>query len=297
LNQEKGFQLLDFEVSTKLVALDELEKRGITGLPKSLQVELVTMCKPLKDRADCHQMFRSNFVDVKSPVELLEYEVGASKFNAECSISATVKIDNKRKVIEGKGNGPIDAYLCALNAMYNGGLKLQSYEQHDIQHCSAAEAICYISISHGDGTPEFGAGINANTTHASLIALTAAANKALSKKGAHEPVEAVESLCSISATIQYKGQNKSILGSGTGPVAAFVSGVRTYYDETKDLTLMDYSQSARGVSKCGANSEAVCTIACSLGPDKKKRYGVGLDVNTNTASAKAVLSSLSLLLN
>merc|ERR1712188_137641 len=40
LHHEHGFQLLDFEVSTKLVALVELEKKGITGLPKPLQVEL-----------------------------------------------------------------------------------------------------------------------------------------------------------------------------------------------------------------------------------------------------------------
>merc|ERR1711990_1092765 len=75
LHQETGFQLLDFEVSTKLVALAELEKRGITEVPKSLQVELVSMCKPLTDRADCHQMFRKNFVDVKTPIDLLEYDI------------------------------------------------------------------------------------------------------------------------------------------------------------------------------------------------------------------------------
>jgi 2-isopropylmalate synthase len=295
LQQETGFQLVEFEVSTKLVALAELEKRGITDLPKSLQVELVTMCKPLRDRADCHQMFRSNFVDIKAPLELLEYDVGADKLGADVTISATIKVDSKRKVIEGKGNGPIDAYLTALGTLYDG-LKLQSYGQNDIQHCSASEAICYISVSRKDSAPAYGVGINANTTHASLIALTGAVNRALS--GAHvanEQRDTFESLCSVEAHIQHKGQKKSILGSGNGPVAAFVSALKTYYDEAKELKLVDYHQSARGASKTGHNSEAVCTIACSLGSAKKRKFGVGLDVNTNTASAKAVLSSLSLL--
>jgi 2-isopropylmalate synthase len=295
LQQETGFQLVEFEVSTKLVVLAELEKRGITDLPKSLQVELVTMCKPLRDRADCHQMFRSNFVDVKAPLELLEYDVGADKLGADVTISATIKVDSKRKVIEGKGNGPIDAYLTALGTLYDG-LKLQSYGQNDIQHCSASEAICYISVSRKDSAPAYGVGINANTTHASLIALTGAVNRALS--GAHvanEQRDTFESLCSVEAHIQHKGQKKSILGSGNGPVAAFVSALKTYYDEAKELKLVDYQQSARGASKTGHNSEAVCTIACSLGSAKKRKFGVGLDVNTNTASAKAVLSSLSLL--
>lgn len=298
LHQEHGFQLLEFEVSTKLVALAELEKRGIIDLPKSLQVELVMLCKPLKDRADCHQMFRTNFVDVKSPIELLEYEVGASKFTADVTISATVKIDNKRKVVEGTGNGPIDAYLHALNSMYSEGFKLKSYEQHDIQHTgSEAEAICCISISYKENAiAAYGVGINANTTHASLIAITAAANRSISiTEASNGEADTFESLCSISAHIQHKGQKKAILGSGNGPVAAFVNGIKTYVDEAKELRLLDYSQSARGVSKTGAHSEAVCSIACGLGDSKKKKYGVGLDVNTNTASAKAVLSSLSLL--
>jgi len=297
LQQANGFQLLDFEVSTKLVALAELEKRGITDLPKPLQIELVILCKPLKDRADCYQSFRSNFMDIKAPIDLLEYNVGASNLASDVTISATVKVDGKRKIIEGKGNGPIDAYLHALNSLYNNSLKVQSYTQHDIQHCAEAEAICYMSMSHNGGVPAYGVGINANTTNASLIAMTAAANRAISAKHeSHDQLDTFESLCSISAHIQFKGQQKVILGSGNGPVAAFVGGLKTYYEEAKDLKLLDYSQSARGASKTGVNSEAVCAIACSLGDSKKKKFGMGLDVNTNTASAKAVLSSFSLLL-
>lgn len=290
--QTWGFQLVDFEVSTKLVALAELEKQGITGLPKALQMELVGLCKPLKDRQDCYQTFRDNYISVKDPIDLVEYEILGTD---EVTIKATVKIDGKRKMIEGQGKGPIDAYMQALNELYSKSLRLLSYGQHDLQHCAEADAICHISIAHKAGPAMFGVGVDPNTTRASISAVTVAVNRALTaKEDPHEPLEHFESLCSVEANILLKGHTKTILGSGNGPIAAFISGLKTYYEEAKELQLKDYSQSARGVSKAGAGSEAVCAIACSLGSGKKV-YGVGLDVNTNAASAKAVLSSLSLL--
>jgi 2-isopropylmalate synthase len=293
-SRENGFQLLDFDVSTKLVALAELEKKGITGLPKPLQIELVTMCKPLKDRQDCYQTFQDGFVDLKTPLELVEYEVSG---NEEVTLTATLNVDGKSQVVSGKGNGPIDAYLQALNGIYGGGFKLLSYTSTTAEQSADAQGICFISLSYNGGMAKFGVGMKANTTHAALLALSVAANRALTTNGSYDTNESLESLCSISASVLYKGQKKAILGSGNGPIAAFISGLRTYYDEAGQLMLRDYSQSARGASQQGQHSEAVCAIACALGVDKKKRYGIGLDVNTNVASAKAVLSSLSLLLS
>lgn len=293
--RKTGYNLIDFEVSNKLVALDELEKKGITGLPKNLQTELVALCKPLKDRRECYQTFLDNYVDVKSPVELVEYEVSGKD---KVTMSATVNIDGKRKQLAGTGNGPIDAYLHVLNELYSNNLKLRSYGQHDLQHSAEADALCYIEVSCGDGPAKFGVCIKANTTEASLIALTTAVNRAvIAKSKTADVVEQFESLCSVSATVQHQGTSKTILGSGTGPVAAFLSALKTYYEEAKDLKLLNYSQSARGVSKASQDAEAVCAIQCALSADsKKKRYGIGLDVNTNTASAKALLSCLSLLM-
>lgn len=295
LKQANGYELQSFEISSKLASMMELESRGITDVPASLQSELVNICKPLKERADCYQAFRQHFVDFKGPVELVDYTTSGT---SEVKFDGTLALEGgKRKTVSGKGNGPIDAYVHALNELYQGSLKLQSYAQHDLQHCSEAEAICYISVSHSEGPPKFGCGINSNTTIASMQAVTVAVNRALLSQGqTPEQLEPVEKLCTIKATVQHQGVTKDIVGSGTGPVAAFVSGMQTFFDEAKDLQLLNYSQTARGVATTAHNSEAVCCICCSLSPGSKDRcFGVGLDVNTNTASAKALLSSLTLL--
>jgi len=298
IKQEAGYALLDFELSTKLVAVVELESYGIFGLPKLLQTELVVLCKPLKERQDCYQTFKDNFVGVKTPVDLLEYEVSGT---AEVVINATMNFEGKRKAITGKGNGPIDAYLNALNTEYEGGFKLQSYVEQNLQGGAGSDAICFISISHKDGSPQFGVGINANTTCAALLAATVAANRAMSvKETAPTSVEALDSMCSISATIQRKGQKTSVLGTGVGPIAAFISGLRTYFEDARELEMHEYSQCVRGSVKEVKDREAVCAISCSIdgaSTKKKRRYGIGVDANTSTASAKAVLSSLNLLVN
>mmetsp|Transcript_2389 Transcript_2389/g.5073 ORF Transcript_2389/g.5073 Transcript_2389/m.5073 type:complete len:750 (-) Transcript_2389:38-2287(-) len=292
LQQKNGFQLLDFSVSTKLVALAELEERGVVGLPKALQVELVALCKPLTDRKECYPVFRANYVDVKAPLELVKYEI--SEGSESVSITVTVKKDGAEQQLSGSGNGPIAAYMSALKSLYSD-LELHSYGEHDIQHKADAEALCYISVSHNGGADRFGIGISENTTRASLQALTAAVNRAININGKQlDQAETLESLCSIAATIQRGTSKTEVLGSGNGPVAAFVSAMKTYFKEAEDLKLVDYSQTARGANKTGHESEAVCAIACTLGG--KKRYGMGLDVNTNTASAKAVLSAMSILL-
>eukprot|EP00931_Biecheleriopsis_adriatica_P087579 TRINITY_DN62020_c0_g1_i1.p1 TRINITY_DN62020_c0_g1~~TRINITY_DN62020_c0_g1_i1.p1 ORF type:complete len:758 (+),score=118.75 TRINITY_DN62020_c0_g1_i1:63-2336(+) len=291
VKQEGGYTLIDFDVTNKLVALTELENRGIKGLPKSLQTELVGYCKPLKDRADCYQVFQDNYVNVKSPLNLVEYTTSGS---SEVTISATVQVENKRKTLSAKGNGPIDAYLQALNDLYDNSLKLHSYQETDMTGQQTSDAICCISVTYGDGPVKYGVGINSSMIFAALSAVTVAVNRALSHKDKPiEKLETLESLCSISATVEHKGVRSSILGTGSGPVSAVLSALRTYYDEAKDLTLLNYSQTARGVAKTAHDSEAVCSIACSLG--KKKLHGVGLDVNTSTASAKALLSALTLL--
>jgi len=295
VNQKDGYKLLDFEVSTKLVALEELEKKGITGLPKALQNELVTLCKPLKDRQDCYQTFKDYYMYVTAPLELISYETSGASV---VTVNAEINNDGKRKSISGKGNGPIDAFLQALNTEFAGKLKLDHYGQHDIQGGSGADALCFISMTYAGGLAKYGVGIKPNTTEASLLAITAATNRAIASKDVEVEVhEAFESLCSIKAEVEHQGKVKAVLGTGNGPIAAFVSALKTNFEEAKDLQVLDYSQTVRGKSKdtVSKDSEAVCAIACSLNGTKKKKYGVGLDVNTNMASAKALLSSLSLL--
>lgn len=93
-------------------------------------------------------------------------------------------IDNGRKVtIEGEGNGPIDSFINALSKHTGMDMSVLDYSEHSLHQGSNAAAICYMEVDAG-GKREFGVGINTNIVTASLLAVLAAANRALQSRDA-----------------------------------------------------------------------------------------------------------------
>jgi 2-isopropylmalate synthase len=75
------------------------------------------------------------------------------------------------------------------------------------------------------------------------------------------------------------------VGSGNGPIDAFVRAVRGEFGGTLDVS--DYTEHALGQ---GSEATAVAYVECADGAGGT-RWGVGIDPNTITASLRAVLSA------
>jgi 2-isopropylmalate synthase len=78
-----------------------------------------------------------------------------------------------------------------------------------------------------------------------------------------------------------------VTGSGNGPIAAFVDGLRRELAE--DFDVVDYAEHALGQ---GADATAVAYVETAHGRDGSLRWGVGVHPNIITASLIAVLSGL-----
>jgi 2-isopropylmalate synthase len=87
--------------------------------------------------------------------------------------------NNKEIQIEGTGNGPIDAFINALNDHLSSDFKVSDYHQHSISSGSDASAAAYIEIQNKNSS-DWGAGIDQNTTVASYKAILNCINKILS---------------------------------------------------------------------------------------------------------------------
>ncbi len=80
-----------------------------------------------------------------------------------------------------------------------------------------------------------------------------------------------------------EGVHKELVGSGNGPIAAFVDALGTV---GYDLRVLDYSEHALSA---GGDAVAAAYVECAVGD--QILWGVGIDANIVTASLKAVISA------
>ena len=90
----------------------------------------------------------------------------------------------------------------------------------------------------------------------------------------------------ITAGLSVAGQTRSLTGSGNGPIAAFVDGLRKGLGV--EIDVVDYAEHALGQ---GADAGAVAYVETVDG-EGTTRWGVGVHSNIATASLHAVLSAL-----
>jgi len=101
----------------------------------------------------------------------------------------------------------------------------------------------------------------------------------------HE-VRTADDGATLTAQLLVDGEHQTIVGTGSGPLEAFVRGLRTGLGMEVDI--VDYSEHA--VSS-GADATAVAYVE-SQGADGIVRWGVGLHPSILTASLRAVVSAV-----
>jgi 2-isopropylmalate synthase len=84
-------------------------------------------------------------------------------------------IGGEHKTISGEGNGPVDAFVHAMNNGLNTSIDVVDYSEHALGQGSEATAVAYVEMKIGDGTDtRWGVGRDPNTTSAVLRAVLGA---------------------------------------------------------------------------------------------------------------------------
>lgn len=94
-----------------------------------------------------------------------------------CILQTSIMDAGKEKHLESFGNGPVDAFVAALNTL---GVDVQviDYAQHALGEGQDAEAASYVECEVGDQVL-WGVGISGSTTTASFKAIISAVNRSL----------------------------------------------------------------------------------------------------------------------
>lgn len=165
-----------------------LERDYNLVLPRRLQIEFSQVVQRAMDTSgkemnseDLWQLFSQEYLQVHSPFKYISHHL--SEENGVQVISAELRLNEKSIMISGRGNGPIDAFLNALDL----SVRVHHYEERSLNQGSDASAVAYIEIA-GDFTQGslHGVGIHSNIVTASLLAVLSAINRALKQVDARD---------------------------------------------------------------------------------------------------------------
>ncbi|MDR0286519.1 MAG: 2-isopropylmalate synthase [Clostridiales bacterium] len=156
------------------------------NMPKEMHPEFGAIIKAHTDAtgkeliaSDILEIFKKEFINLKSPYMLKTHKIEETGENGDSKVKfkGTVAHGNIDKVVEGSGNGPIDAFFSALGQIGIKDFKFISYHEHAISSGSDAQAVAYIELEAPDGKHYFGIGIESNINIASIKGVLSAVNR------------------------------------------------------------------------------------------------------------------------
>ena len=155
-------------------------------LPKLMHKEIGRLVNDLADSrgteltpAELNETFQREYLERTSPVALGHFKTSETDSAVLCRVSLT--LDGKPLELTGEGNGPIAAFVRALESTPLPRFEVLSYSEHSLGQGAGARAVSYIQIKTARGQTYFGAGIDTNIELASIKALVSALNRSLAK--------------------------------------------------------------------------------------------------------------------
>jgi 2-isopropylmalate synthase len=161
-----------------------LDREHGFDLPKTMHPQVG---KRVYDLADEHgrelttdeirETFLREFVNLATPLDVMDYElIHQTGERGQVHCKARVLLSGVEKSIEGFGNGPINAFVHALEGMGMKDFKVTDYRSHAVRGGSDANAASYVQLQASDGRMLWGTGVDPSIEMAGLKALVTAWN-------------------------------------------------------------------------------------------------------------------------
>ena len=153
-------------------------------IPKAMQPVVGTTIYQLADKKgkelsnhEIFEAFQAEFVNVVNHLSLEEYELlhNDIKDGNVCCEAKLIKNGNQYD-IKGTGNGPINAFVNALEKLGQKDFNLKDYRSHAIKGGSDADSAAYILLESFDGKEAWGCGVDPSIEIAGVKALISALN-------------------------------------------------------------------------------------------------------------------------
>jgi 2-isopropylmalate synthase len=156
-----------------------LDREHGLDLPKTMHPQVGKRIYDLADELgreltadEIRDAFYHLFANVELPLSVKDYElVHHTTERGQVACNATVELYGEERKIKGLGNGPINAFVHAMQGAGMKDFKVTDYRSHAVRGGSDASAAAYVQVQHDDGRILWGCGIDPSIEMAGLKAL------------------------------------------------------------------------------------------------------------------------------
>ncbi|MBC2962041.1 2-isopropylmalate synthase [Nocardioides deserti] len=157
-------------------------------LPRRAQIEF---SRVIQERTDAQggemtpdaiwEVFRAEYLDREAPLKLNSVHTSSAAGEKD-QLTVNVYVDGQMRTLEGSGNGPIAAFVDAINGLEvaeerGWDVRVLDYAEHALSAGGDAYAAAYVECAVGDQVL-WGIGVDPNIVTASLKAVVSAVNRA-----------------------------------------------------------------------------------------------------------------------
>jgi 2-isopropylmalate synthase len=161
-----------------------LDREHGFDLPKTMHPQVGRQVYELADQMgreltpeEVRDAFFRYFANLGEPLHVIDYELDHHTSDlGSVRCRADVLLNGGEKHIVGLGNGPINAFVYALEQEGLKDFVLTDYRSHALHGGSSSDAAAYVQLKHDDGRLVWGAGVDPSIEMAGLKALVSAWN-------------------------------------------------------------------------------------------------------------------------
>ncbi|MGE3073461.1 MAG: 2-isopropylmalate synthase [Dehalococcoidia bacterium] len=150
-------------------------------LPRRLQIEFSKTIQAITEdsgtevsSAAIWEAFSNEYLPALPRIELLSQEMSTS--GGLTKVSAQVRVEGDVRSVSGEGNGPIAAFVQAIQRDLGLAIEVLDYSEHAITAGADSQAVAYVEARSPEGV-SWGVGMDSNILVASLKAVTCAASR------------------------------------------------------------------------------------------------------------------------
>ncbi len=151
-------------------------------LPRRLQIEFSQVVQQEMDALgteftapDLWNIFRKEFgLDAQ---QAPQYRI--EEADGVVNLTAKLQWNGQGRVLQGKGTGPIDAFVQALSEATGHSVRVMNYSEHAVGEGASAQAVAYVEVRVDDSHTVYGVGMDANIVSASIRAILSGVRRAV----------------------------------------------------------------------------------------------------------------------